>query len=215
MVFLLEKRDKKYSKKKKIIEEYNFSSEVYDKRYKVLQEEKYKRALNRYNTRGKIILDLGCGTGLLLEFILTSNNVQFKMDLTYIGVDISWNMLKNFKSKIIQRKPISKIMLMLADIENLPFRDNSFNLILSFTSFQNLPNIEKGILDSLRVSVHDSDFIFTILRKKLEQNSLIGLLNPIVSDLVIIDQEDLEDVVIQAKFLKKCITNPNWNKIHR
>ncbi|MFX1325705.1 MAG: class I SAM-dependent methyltransferase [Promethearchaeota archaeon] len=199
----MEKQYKKYSKKKKIIEEYNLSSEVYDKRYKLLQEEKYKIALDRYNTRGKIILDLGCGTGLLLEFILKSEYDQFNRDSNYIGVDISWNMLIKLKSKIIQRKTISKIMFMLADIENLPFRDNSFNLILSFTSFQNLPNIEKGIFDSLRVSVHNSDLIFTILRKKLELNSFISLLNPIVSDLVIINQENLEDVVIQAKFLKE------------
>jgi ubiquinone/menaquinone biosynthesis C-methylase UbiE len=198
----LEKQYKTFRKKKKIIEKYNFSSKLYDKRYKALQQEKYSVALNRYEIRGKTFLDLGCGTGLLVEHIFDSKSNQLNGKYHYIGVDISWNMLVSLKSKVIRGKSNSNIMFILSDIENLPFRDNTFKLILSFTSFQNLPNIEDGILDSLRVSAHNCDFKFSILRKKLDLKALVRLLNPIVKNIEIIDQENLEDVVIQGKIIK-------------
>ena len=153
--------------------------------------------------KGINFLDLGCGTGLLMEYIFDSKSNQLNGKYHYIGVDISWNMLVSLKSKIIRGKSNSNIMYILSDIENLPFRDNTFKLILSFTSFQNLPNIEDGILDSSRVSAHKCDFKFSILRKKLDLKAIVRLLNPIAKNIKIIDSEILEDVVIQGKIVKE------------
>ena len=109
------------------------------------------------------------------------------MKSNYIAVDISWNMLLKFKSKIISpnysKNPPN---LILSDIEYLPFRDNIFYSIFSLTSFQNLPYIKNGIKESFRVSKNNADFKFSILKKELELKSLLKILKPKIKDLLII-----------------------------
>ncbi|MFX1419581.1 MAG: hypothetical protein ACFE9N_11735 [Promethearchaeota archaeon] len=64
----MKEKFKNYYKKKKIIEKYNSTSYFYDRRYKLIQEEKYEIVLKNYKMDGKIILDLGSGTGLFYEY---------------------------------------------------------------------------------------------------------------------------------------------------
>lgn len=123
----------------------------------------------------------------------------------FIAVDISGEMVSEFKKKILTIKDSSQIELLLADIENLPFRDNSFNLIFSVTSFQNLPNILKGIQESLRITKSFSPIKFSILRKKLNLNRIINLLRPYVKNLEIVNNKDMEDVIIQGELIKESI----------
>ena len=161
----MEEQPKNQNKKKIIIEKYNASSQFYDKRYRKIQEEKYEIVLRNYRANGKLILDLGCGTGLFFSFLAESLFNYEKIKYTYIALDISWNMLLRFKSKINNTKKNS-VDLILSDIEYLPFRENKFCSIFSLTSFQNLPHIPKGIEESLRVGKNNADYKFSILKKK-------------------------------------------------
>lgn len=199
----MDKNFKKLNKKKKIINSYNSSAHFYDKRYKSIQREKYQVVLNNCDLNRKKILDVGTGSGLLLDNILNYKSNQVLLDCIYVAVDISWNMLLNFKQKSLKVTEKMNPMLILSDIENLPLRNNIFDLIFSLTSFQNLPNINKGIKESFRVSLSKADFKFSILRKKLDLKNLLGLLKPITEDLEVIDNKQLEDVVIKGKILEK------------
>lgn len=196
------RNSKALCKKKEIISKYNSSANFYDKRYKSLQEEKYRILLENCELMGKIILDIGSGTGLLLEYILQYQDV---LNILFIGVEISWEMISEFKNKILNLSDNSYIQLVLADIENLPFRDNSFNLTFSVTSFQNLPNILKGIQESLRIAKSGSSLKISILRKKLKLNTILNLLKPCVNNLEIINKKNIEDVIIQGELIKDSI----------
>lgn len=191
------------NKKKKIIENYNLSASFYEKRYKEIQEKKYNKVLNNYQLKEKKVLDVGCGTGLLIEFILNSGIYNGNLKCNFVAIDISWNMLLEFKSKLFRLKDKTNISLMLSDIENLPFRDNIFNLIFSFTSFQNLPGTYEGIQELFRVALINSDLKFSILKKKLDLDALIDFLKPNVKDLEIISEEFLEDIIIQGIISKE------------
>ncbi|MHA2008904.1 MAG: class I SAM-dependent methyltransferase [Promethearchaeota archaeon] len=193
------KNFKKLSKRKKIINSYNSSAHFYDKRYKSIQREKYLTALNNCDLNQKKILDVGSGSGLLLETILSYRDDQVLLDCIYVAVDISWKMLLNFKQKSLETGKKMNPMLILSDIENLPFRNNIFDSVFSFTSFQNLSNLNKGIKESFRVSSSKAEFKFSILRKKLDLKNLLELLKPITEDLVVIDNQHLEDVVIKGR----------------
>ncbi|MEJ2294945.1 MAG: class I SAM-dependent methyltransferase, partial [Candidatus Lokiarchaeota archaeon] len=152
-------------KKRKIIEDYNLSSQYYDKRYQEIQSQKYRRFFENIQIQNNIILDAGCGTGLLLEYIFQKTRLLTLIKYKYAGVDISINMLKKFQSKLDYFGIAKYFSLVLADVENLPFRDNIFDKIFSFTDFQNLVDIEKAFNDSIRSGKAKFDIIITILKK--------------------------------------------------
>ncbi len=199
----MEEHSKNQNKKKSIIEKYNSSSHFYDKRYKAIQEEKYEIVLKNYKANGKIIIDMGCGTGLFFEYITKSIKKQEEIKGNYVAVDISWNMLLRFKSKVINYKYKKYALnLILSDMEHLPFRENIFDSIFSLTSFQNLPHIQIGITESFRVSKNNADYNFSILKKKLELELLLKILKPEIKEIEVIEKENLEDFIIQGKLLK-------------
>lgn len=194
------KPDKK-NKKQKIIRRYNQTSDFYDRRYVKIQEDKYRLILKDITIYEKLILDAGCGTGLLFDYIRSSFEKSDITDFHYVGVDISINMLKRFHSKLNQKA--KKVNLILSDLENLPLRESRFNLLFSFTSLQNLPDIIEGLRESFRVAKDGADVNFSILRKKLNKEELIGILNPLVRHMNIIDIESIEDALFTGKVLKE------------
>jgi len=199
----VEEHSKNQNKKKSIIEKYNSSSRFYDKRYKAIQEEKYGIVLKNFRANDKIILDLGCGTGLFFEYITKSIKEQGERKCNYVALDISWNMLLRFKAKVINYNHNKNILnLILSDMEYLPFRENIFYSIFSITSFQNLPHIQIGITESFRVSKNNADYKFSILKKKLDLEWLLKILKPKIEEIEVIEKENLEDIIIQGNVLK-------------
>jgi ubiquinone/menaquinone biosynthesis C-methylase UbiE len=117
-------------------------------------------------------------------------------------MDITLNMLKEFQSKPLTKKMQWKVNLILADIESLPFRENIFDIIFSITSFQNLPNLTKGIKETLRVGQDKGEVRFSILKKKLKIEQLNTLLKSLFTNLKLIQEEFLEDIIFVGKILK-------------
>lgn len=188
-----------FDKKKKIIESYNSSSEYYDDRYRSLQLEKFELAFKGVNFQSKLILDAGCGTGLLYTHISKKFSNSKKTQSHYICLDISFNMVKKVKIKEEFKEEMPQINLILSDMENLPFREKIFDVIVSLTSLQNLPNIFQGILELMRVSKRKTEFYLSILKKDARLEEVISKFKPYVDDFTIINNEELEDLIIQGK----------------
>ncbi len=188
-----------FDKKKKIIESYNSSSEYYDDRYRSLQLEKFELAFKGVNFQSKLILDAGCGTGLLYTHISKKFSNSKKTQSHYICLDISFNMVKKVKIKEEFKEEMPHINLILSDMENLPFREKIFDVIVSLTSLQNLPNIFQGILELMRVSKRKTEFYLSILKKDARLEEVISKFKPYVDDFTIINNEELEDLIIQGK----------------
>lgn len=189
-------------KKKIIIEKYNSTSSFYDERYRRIQNEKFNFQLSNIHFKHITILDAGCGTGLLLEFISNLHDENFHKDVQYIGLDISWKMLQEFVKKLKKRNYFGKISLILGDIENLPFREGVFNLILSFTSLQNLQVLNKGLKELFRVGKKSTIMKLSILKKQLELEEMTDFLDSHTINLKTIILEDLEDVFIEGNLKK-------------
>ncbi|MFX0187427.1 MAG: class I SAM-dependent methyltransferase [Candidatus Hodarchaeota archaeon] len=200
----MKKKRENQNKKKEIIIKYNSTSDYYERRYKEIQYNKYKIVLKSYAVGGKIILDAGCGTGLLYDFLINSLERIKTPFYSYIAIDISINMLKIFKLKNLNKdkKIGNKLNLILCDLENLPIRSNIFNSFFSLTSLQNLPHIVDGVKEMLRVVKDNADIKFSILNKNIDLNKLISQLKSRIFELQILNNEIVEDVIIQGKKLK-------------
>lgn len=127
----------------RIREDYDNMAGVYNLRYSRIQREKYRIALKGIKLGGKI-LDLGAGTGLLSEFLGTK----------LISADISLNMLSQCKSNSVQ-----------TTAESLPFKDKSFDAVVSFSALMNFENPENALKEVRRVLKKDGIFICTYLKK--------------------------------------------------
>jgi demethylmenaquinone methyltransferase/2-methoxy-6-polyprenyl-1,4-benzoquinol methylase len=190
-------------KKKNIIAKYNSTSSFYDDRYRNIQNSKFKLLLKNFKFDNKILLDAGCGTGLLFEFFLRYNQRIFNRKLRFIGLDISWKMLKQFLYKINKETSIKRVNLILGDIENLPFREEKIHQIFAVTSFQNLYDIEKGLRELIRVGQQGTSLNLSILGKNLNLDNIYSYLKSETEDLNLIRLEKVEDVIIQGNLLKQ------------
>ena len=195
--------NKDSKKKKYIIAKYNSTSSFYDDRYKNIQNSKFQLLLRDFKFDNKILLDAGCGTGLLFEFFLRSNQQISNEKLKYIGLDISWKMLIQFLHKITEVSSIKRPTLILGDLENLPFREEKIHQIFAVTSLQNLHNIEKGLRELFRVGQQGASLNLSILRKNLNLDNINSYLKSEIVDLNLIRLEKVEDVIIQGTLLKK------------
>lgn len=79
------------------------------------------------------LLDAGCGTGAMLDL--------FKKDIpgkNYTGIDLSEKMIA-----VAKRKKLDGVRFVSGDCENLPFEENSFDVVTCSMSFHHYPNPEK------------------------------------------------------------------------
>jgi len=81
------------------------------------------------------VLDLGCGTGFVSQFLPAGCDP--------LGVDISLPMVEAY----LRRFPKGVV----GDVENLPFRDESFDFVLSNFSLH-WTDVERSIAETLRVA---------------------------------------------------------------
>ncbi len=193
------------TKKKEIIEKYNSTSHFYDNRYKEIQELKYSYITEQINLNHKHILDAGCGTGLFLIYLLDKMDFKEKNNgFLYVGIDISQKMLDKFSLKFEDVNPIlsKRINLVLADLENIPFRNNKFDILFSLTSYQNLPNMKKGFKESMRILKNKAEIRISILKKKKNINSIISSLKNKIIVNKIVDNRDIEDIIIEGRINK-------------
>jgi demethylmenaquinone methyltransferase / 2-methoxy-6-polyprenyl-1,4-benzoquinol methylase len=96
------------------------------------------------------VLDLCCGTGDM-AFALRRQGQQASI----IGADFSHAMLQLAAAKTTRDKPVTWIE---SDALQLPFSDNSFDLVTSAFGFRNLADYDAGLREILRVLKSGAEF---------------------------------------------------------
>lgn len=109
-------------------------AEDYDKQphFKPENQERVKALLKEYakKTGGKRLLDLGCGTGFIMELA----QPYFK---EIIGIDITPKMLEIAEKKF-KKKGYTNLHLQLESTDKLPFADNSFDMVTAYSFLHHL-----------------------------------------------------------------------------
>jgi len=148
-----------WDKKHRVMQRYDLTACMYDMRYAEEQKAKFEVALKGLNiNRDDLILDAGCGTGLLFDYIAA---IAAKAK-TVVGLDISRKLLFQANERA---KKFQNIHLILADADRMPFKNDSFNLVFAFTLIQNMPDPAETLKEIKRVAKLEASILVTGLKK--------------------------------------------------
>ena len=145
-----------WEKKRRVMRHYDRMAAIYDLQYREEQDAKIRAALESLHLeRDSLILDAGCGTGILLDHLRGSTTV-------IVGVDISLEALR----RALKRPSFSdKVNLVRADVDYMPFPDRTFDNVFAVTLIQNVPNPEVTLKEIRRISKPDATIVVTGLKK--------------------------------------------------
>jgi ubiquinone/menaquinone biosynthesis C-methylase UbiE len=98
------------------------------------------------------ILEVGCGTGIY-------STHWVKSPIKFYGLDISRGMLRRAATKIDS----DKTLFVEADAEHLPFRDASFDVVLSVNTIEHLGDIPMALKEMKRVCRDGGEIVLSVL----------------------------------------------------
>jgi len=146
---------------------YDQTAGGYDAQYAEEQNAKMEATVsNIVLKKNNIVLDVGCGTGLLFPYI--ADKTQF-----LIAIDISRKLLKQAKKRAKQHPNIALIQ---ADADHTPFKNQTFHTVFAVTLLQNMPNPPATLREIERITRSEATIGLTILKKKFTQQAITELL---------------------------------------
>ena len=86
------------------------------------------------------LLDIGCGTGYLIDMLAKVHEAE------YTGVDLSPEMIKQANNKKIKNAKFVE-----GRSDEIPFDDNTFDIITCSQSFHHYPDTDKAMQEAKRV----------------------------------------------------------------
>ena len=135
-------------------EGYNLYASQYDEK-KTFLDSFENNILGRFfqELKGKKVLDVGCGTGRTISDLK-------KAGANVVGVDPSEEMLK------IAKKKFSSVEMFAGEIENLPFEDESFDVVVTLFVIAHLKTLDKAFQEIYRVLKPGGVFIVSNINQK-------------------------------------------------
>ena len=143
-------KDSSLPKKEQVTQMFDTISGNYDSLNRVISfgiDVKWRKKVLQMVTdkNPESILDIATGTGDL-AILMAQTNAQ-----KIVGLDISNGMLDVGRKKIASKNLSGRIEMMLADSENLPFGNSTFDAITVAFGIRNFETLEKGLSEILRV----------------------------------------------------------------
>jgi ubiquinone/menaquinone biosynthesis C-methylase UbiE len=162
----------------KTAKKYDRFSKIYD----LFESPMEMRAFSKYRkkalslARGKV-LEVGVGTG--------KNFPYYPKDVEVIGIDFSKGMLEKAEKRK-KELGLENVKLLLMDVQNLEFEDNTFDTVVSTFVFCTVPDPIKGLKEVYRVLKPGGKAIFLEHMKSESKllNIPLYLMDPIMRALV-------------------------------
>jgi ubiquinone/menaquinone biosynthesis C-methylase UbiE len=135
---------------------YDALSKNYDELYGEEQNKKHSKVLQFLREREfRILVDVGCGTGTLLELIAPRS--QFSL-----GIDLSVQMLNKAKERITN----TGVQLVRADASHLPLQDHVADGVASVSMTESGPALDEHFNELSRIGTNDATLIMTVFEDK-------------------------------------------------
>ena len=145
--------------------------------------------------KGMCVLDVGCGTGILLPFLKNQTGEKGRV----LAFDISLNMLLRAKEK--HQKDFTYVQ---GDAERSPFKENLFDSIICFSCFPHFPEKEKA-LKSLYSTLKTNRDLFVVHSESRETiNTFHRGINGVVK----------HDRIPEENIMHELFSNAGFSHIH-
>jgi ubiquinone/menaquinone biosynthesis C-methylase UbiE len=169
--------------KGKVMQRYDLTAEMYEERYAQEQKAKYRAALEKVDVADCAVLDVGCGSGLFFSHVAAKAKVL-------VGVDISRRLLLKAKEKA---RANQNVLVLQADADHLPFREEFFDSCFAFTVLQNMTEPAETLNELKRVVKPGGKIVATGLKKAFPLDAFMDVLEMSGLKMVsFVDNEDLK-----------------------
>lgn len=156
--------------KRDVMRYYDELAVAYDTLHGDEQDLKIELALDAVRSRDSdLVLDVGCGTGLLFDHIEESVG-------QIVGVDFSPGILKVAAERCRNLRKGYKVSMIRADADSLPFPEEIFDKVFAFTLLQNMPDPVMTLQETMRVARTDSMIVITGLKKFFSEERIKSVL---------------------------------------
>lgn len=91
--------------------------------------------------KGMKVLDAGCGEGVLSSMMAEKGAEVVGVDLSVPNIEAA----KKYAGKV-------RVSFLTGDVENLPFNDNSFDIVVSSHVLEHIPDFNQGLREVMRVT---------------------------------------------------------------
>lgn len=192
--------------KEKSREFFNKNAKGYSKsRERAFTMPMYQEMITRVlSKKPKKVLDLGCGSGILLKQLNDTNN-----NIELFGLDIADEMIK-----IADESLKGCAELKVGDCEKIPWDSDTFDVVFCNASFHHYPNPNKALLEVNRVLKSNGTLIIgdptapVVIRDIM--NFFIRFSNS--GDVRIYNEDEILDLLKEANFTPNNFKLLKWNK---
>jgi ubiquinone/menaquinone biosynthesis C-methylase UbiE len=143
-------------------------------------------------SEGMSILDLGCGTGVLFDMLRRRVGLQGLVT----GVDFSIRMAQ----KAHRNFPFPNVTVIDADASHLPFRDSSYDMIVSFSAFPHFIHKDLAVQEAGRVLKPGGLFYIIHLSSSKEIEDIHRRVGGLVEHDTLPAAKDLRQMLIDGRF---------------
>ncbi len=171
---------------------YDLTADMYDMRYGEEQKAKYEAALKKLSVKDDLILDIGCGTGLLFNYVSAKARMV-------CGIDFSRKTLLRAKKRAAS---FPNVHLALADADHLPLRKGAFTLVFAFTLAQNVPNPVATLREARNIASSGARLVFTGLKRVFTLEDFKKFIHDAGLKINRLDDEGLQCYVAVCEFVQ-------------
>ncbi|MBW9147795.1 class I SAM-dependent methyltransferase [Clostridium sp. CM028] len=152
----------------------------------------YNEIINRIMLiKPKKLLDVGCGTGNVLMKLVENSNIEL------YGLDISEKMIDMAKKNLGNSADLK-----VSDSECMPWKNNTFDVIVCNASFHHYPNPDKTLLEMKRILTSNGTLIIGDPTAPVVIRQVLNLYykRSDTGDYKIYSKKVIEDLLIKTGF---------------
>lgn len=145
------------------IELYEATSSSYDELYREEQYGKYKYVESSGVAISGTVVDVGCGTGLLLEYLLSKGALLEK----YICIEPSSKMI----SRVFEKAADYRVLAVRALAQANPIRDGVASITTLITVWDNIVSSDRqrALMESLRVTKTGAPVVLSVIKHRFKE----------------------------------------------